>query len=481
MVSKRVFSVSLVLVLCAVLLCVGASADSYSVSVGGVTLNSSNPYAKSDDTGNVELSTADDYNIYLDVSAHTLTLQDANICEVDLVYRHAVFTTSSDGLNIVLEGNNIVTGETGNDSSSGIYAMYGQVSITGTGSLTITSEHTAVRSGSGKDITISGDVTVKATSTNSRGIDSAGSILISNGAIVTAVAEGGPNSPAVQSSGSITVTGSTLSAESGSENAYGISAESLSITDSNVKSICTHNRGIYVIGRIDIAGDSDVYAKGGGDVGMGAGTQVSITGGKVTVVSESSHGIYSLGGIKISASAIVDASTNAAGGYTGLFAMGDVSIESGTVKAASTGSYGIYSYNGLITVSGESNVSISGAALALGSGIKLSPEANRQFAVLGGTDENTAEELDASPVTEETILDNEQIFTPYLHIESQLVPVAVPVLTESSSFYGSMQVEISCATEGADVYYTTDGSEPSVNSERYAGPFSIDETTTVKP
>lgn len=58
-------------------------------------------------------------------------------------------------------------------------------------------------------------------------------------------------------------------------------------------------------------------------------------------------------------------------------------------------------------------------------------------------------------------------------------PVA-PTLTAGGNFVGSMEVEIFCATEGAVIYYTTDGTEPTEDSEVYTESFGITETTTVK-
>ena len=58
-----------------------------------------------------------------------------------------------------------------------------------------------------------------------------------------------------------------------------------------------------------------------------------------------------------------------------------------------------------------------------------------------------------------------------------------PIITpESAAFDGaSQEVTISCATEGATVYYTIDGSEPSAaNGRVYKGPFSIYDSVTVK-
>ena len=61
-------------------------------------------------------------------------------------------------------------------------------------------------------------------------------------------------------------------------------------------------------------------------------------------------------------------------------------------------------------------------------------------------------------------------------------PVALnaPTLTESCSFFNAMNVEITNNAENATVYYTTDGTDPTVESSVYSEPFEIEETTTVK-
>ncbi len=55
-----------------------------------------------------------------------------------------------------------------------------------------------------------------------------------------------------------------------------------------------------------------------------------------------------------------------------------------------------------------------------------------------------------------------------------------PTISADANFVGSTMVEISCETEGAEIYYTTDGTEPTEASEAYSEPFEITETTTVK-
>lgn len=57
--------------------------------------------------------------------------------------------------------------------------------------------------------------------------------------------------------------------------------------------------------------------------------------------------------------------------------------------------------------------------------------------------------------------------------------LAKPTLTASTSFIGSQEVTIT-AEEGAKIYYTLDGTDPTAESTEYTAPFSVTETTTVK-
>ena len=56
---------------------------------------------------------------------------------------------------------------------------------------------------------------------------------------------------------------------------------------------------------------------------------------------------------------------------------------------------------------------------------------------------------------------------------------ASPIISGETSFLESTEVTISAA-EGADIYYTLDGSEPTTGSTKYTGAFTLEETTTVK-
>ncbi len=59
--------------------------------------------------------------------------------------------------------------------------------------------------------------------------------------------------------------------------------------------------------------------------------------------------------------------------------------------------------------------------------------------------------------------------------------VATPTFSVAGGEYTEAQsVEISCTTEGATIYYTTDGNEPTTSSTEYSGAIDISSTTTLK-
>ena len=68
---------------------------------------------------------------------------------------------------------------------------------------------------------------------------------------------------------------------------------------------------------------------------------------------------------------------------------------------------------------------------------------------------------------------------------TQIAPkltVATPTFKPdgTTSFRGTQTVEISCATPGASIYYTTDDTTPTSNSTAYNGAISLTATTTIK-
>lgn len=61
------------------------------------------------------------------------------------------------------------------------------------------------------------------------------------------------------------------------------------------------------------------------------------------------------------------------------------------------------------------------------------------------------------------------------------IVVAVPTFSIAKGIYAeAIDVELSTETAGADIYYTVDGSEPTIESTKYTGAIHIENTTTVK-
>lgn len=77
-------------------------------------------------------------------------------------------------------------------------------------------------------------------------------------------------------------------------------------------------------------------------------------------------------------------------------------------------------------------------------------------------------------------MDDSEVATATLTLK--LLDVEKPIIEPEgeSEFTGSKLVEISCNTEDATIYYTTDGTDPTTESKKYTEPFRISTTTVVK-
>jgi len=66
-------------------------------------------------------------------------------------------------------------------------------------------------------------------------------------------------------------------------------------------------------------------------------------------------------------------------------------------------------------------------------------------------------------------------------VEDDPNAVETPVITPATGTYTTeKEVTITCETEGATIYYTTDGSNPTAESTEYTEAFTVTETTTIK-
>ncbi len=66
-------------------------------------------------------------------------------------------------------------------------------------------------------------------------------------------------------------------------------------------------------------------------------------------------------------------------------------------------------------------------------------------------------------------------------VKTYSIKTAAPVLSPAAGTYeGPKPIAITCATAGAVIYYTTDGSTPTISSAQYGAPFNIDSSQTIK-
>lgn len=69
----------------------------------------------------------------------------------------------------------------------------------------------------------------------------------------------------------------------------------------------------------------------------------------------------------------------------------------------------------------------------------------------------------------------------FVDLGDNVPTVATPVFTPAAGYYEEAQnVTISCATEGATIYYTIDGTEPTTTSTQYTEPIAVSQSTTIK-
>ena len=82
--------------------------------------------------------------------------------------------------------------------------------------------------------------------------------------------------------------------------------------------------------------------------------------------------------------------------------------------------------------------------------------------------------FDNSNITGDTNKKNKQIMAA-ITLTYELDGVAAPTITQTGN-----SVTMTCATGGADIYYTTDGSTPTSESTAYSAPFTLDNPCTVR-
>ena len=139
------------------------------------------------------------------------------------------------------------------------------------------------------------------------------------------------------------------------------------------------------------------------------------------------------------------------------------------VKVEATNSSGCSTSTKVAVTSDESGTTVSG-----GEAQTFATTSTKYTYTLSGTQANTVYYL---YVTSK----NCQLTGITLYYEEATAPaVETPTISGEANFSTTTMVTLDCTTDGAAIYYTTDGSTPTSSSTLYSEPFTLNATATVK-
>ena len=295
-----------------------------------------------------------------DKDSNTLTLRDAIITEGHTVYGGAYGIYADGDLNIVLEG----TSTAGSDKLDAGVNMDGNLTITGTGSLTTTGDDEAGIDVSG-NLTVNGG-TVIGNHTDDTGIDVHGNLTVNSGGTVSGT-----------SSTQEGVHASTLTVNGGSVAGSGLQGvcveNSIKVESGTLTGTGTGEDSYFIYGIYVKSTDGNFTVSGGSVTGKGTGEDshgIHINGGSMTVeggtVTSSGEGYYSSGiYIEDNGSLTVEdgevTSTGNGENCYGIY-MDYLTITGGTVTARANGKngYGLNTFKDkAVTISKQAKVIVS--------------------------------------------------------------------------------------------------------------------------
>ena len=203
-----------------------------------------------------------------------------------------------------------------------------------------------------------------------------GSLTISGGENDSLTAQGGSGANGISSSGSLTISGGTVTAN-GDDGGYGIHSGSVTISGGSTvtanggSGTISGGDGIYSSGGVTISGGSTVTANGGNGGSLGGGYGIyssgsfTISGGTVTAKGGSGEddsggrGIYSSSGVTVSGGTVNANGGSGEDGGDGIYSK-DLAISGGTVTAkGGSGEDG----SGGRGINGSSGVTVSGGTV----------------------------------------------------------------------------------------------------------------------
>ena len=151
------------------------------------------------------------------------------------------------------------------------------------------------------------------------------------------------------------------------------------------------------------------------------------------------------------------------------------SIDLGTITGGASSVSDTFTLTGANLTAGV-NLSVTG------DGFSVSPTT---IADANGNNTITVTYNGNSPTTATGIITiesaNDEVEDVTVTVTASRAQVATPTFSLADGTYNTAQsVTISCATTGATIYYTTDGSTPTTSSTQYTGAISVGSTTTIK-
>ena len=163
----------------------------------------------------------------------------------------------------------------------------------------------------------------------------------------------------------------------------------------------------------------------------------------------------------------------------------DKGTNSNTCKYYNTGTAIRVYGGGTMTVQGVSGVTISKVSMTTQS----SNPVNTASTVSAGTLTRTTTAATIDGVNAESVVFTQGGASGHVRIQTVTVEYSVgaatqantPVITPNGGeVTADTEISIECATEGASIYYTIDGTEPSTSSTLYTAPFKLSSATIVK-
>ena len=445
LVKKRplVLSICLFLMLC-LLSMEALAADSGShIYVGGVELTGSADepaYAKTDEGGKVTPGGSEDnYNVKWDGA--TLTLNDANVTGgysyVDSYGDPNCAAIYRDGtLAIALVGENTVTGpDSDGELNNGIVSV-GDLEISGSGSVAVTSSYDGITSQVGNLTILGGRVMAEG---GSCGISTYDGDLTISGGEVTATATGGQFSAATENDlsyglyiyGNCNISGGKVTATAHADSPY-------------ITTAC----GIFVFGAggLTISGGeltASTTGENGNRFGIDSFYGAVIKGGTITATGGYA-GIFTHsrddGDITIEGGTVTATGTDE-NGY-GIYARTNVIIKGGTVAAAAgeNGGYGVYAAYGDVAIEGGT-INATGEAGGLASqdgDVTVVSQEGWQIAMTAGVDKDSAAAVNGSPFGTETAISDMLDGMKYVSVISRRDGLPFTDVAEDSWYYDAV-------------------------------------------